>query len=166
MQFWFCSVLIWLHQERESRTSFKQQVDWCPLSMHTSNSLCLLWLSVCYTGWYVLVLQSRAHFRCFDTHWAADYNRRSTRKRRRLSAKAKSQTKSCTCLQAYDWTVTRPENPRYFAVHLCYVHTLLLGKQAFDCEHYHSSSHHNCNFRGVNHKGAKKRTFSRSTTTY
>ena len=66
----------------------------CPLSMHTSNSLCLLWLSVCYTGWYVLVLQSRAHFRCFDTHWAADYyNRRSTRKRWRLHAKAKTRQK-------------------------------------------------------------------------
>ena len=36
---------------------------------------------------------NQAHFRCFDTHWAADYNRRLTRRRRRLHAKAKPDKK-------------------------------------------------------------------------
>ena len=43
VQFWFCSVLIWLHQERESRTSFKQQVS----SFNAYIKLVVSFLTLC-----------------------------------------------------------------------------------------------------------------------
>ena len=62
------------------------------LFQYIHQTRCVFFDSLCVTQGDTYYY-NQAHFRCFDTHWAADYNRRSTRRRRRLHAKAKPDKK-------------------------------------------------------------------------